>query len=70
MNTGKPWQQVAERLAGSGWSWQHKRVVARTKRNVHVAEAHNDEGEQHVVVAEAIAPAFTALERSITVAQK
>jgi hypothetical protein len=70
MNTGNTWQDVAERLAEAGWSWQHKKVVARTERNVHVAEAHNDEGEQHAVVADGIAPAFTALERSIQSAQE
>lgn len=65
MNTGAIWQQIAERLAESGWTWQHRKLVNRTERRIHVAEARNDNGEWHAVVADAVAPAFVALEQSI-----
>ena len=59
------WHQIAERLAESGWSWQHVRLSDRAGRNRHVAEAHNEEGHTHAVVAPSVGQAFGALERSV-----
>jgi len=70
MKTGTHWQRIAERLAETGWSWQHVCLTDRAGRNRHVAEAHNDDGEKHVAVAPSIGPAFFALERSVKSAGK
>ncbi len=70
MKTGTHWQRIAERLAESGWSWQHVRLTDRVGRTLYVAEAHNDYGEKHVAVAPSIGPAFFALERSVKSAGK
>jgi hypothetical protein len=59
------WQNIAERLAESGWSWRHVTLINRATPDLHVAEALGDDGQRHVVVAEAVNPAFTALEASI-----
>ena len=59
-------QPIAERLAESGWSWQHVRLDDRVGRSQHVAEAHNEDGETHAAVAESVGSAFVALEESIT----
>ena len=59
------WQRIAERLTESGWSWQHVRLDDRVGRKQHVAEAHNDDGETHAVVAKSVGSAFVALARSI-----
>lgn len=70
MKTGTHWQRIAERLAESGWSWQHDCLTDRMGREQHVAEAHNDDGEKHVAVAPAIGSTFFALECSIKRAGK
>jgi len=31
MKTGTHWQRIAERLAESGWSWQHICLTDRTR---------------------------------------
>jgi len=68
MKRSSGWQLIAERLAESGWSWQHVTLSRRANPNLHVAEARNEEGHTHAVVADSIAPAFTALEESIQAA--
>lgn len=65
MNTGAEWESIAERLAESGWSWKHVRLDDRVGRSQHVAEAHNEDGEIHAVVAESVGTAFVALESSV-----
>jgi hypothetical protein len=70
MKSGTHWQRIAERLAESGWSWNHVRLDDRVGRSKHVAEAHNEDGETHAVVAKSVGPAFVALERSVKSATK
>jgi hypothetical protein len=65
MKSSSHWQHIAERLAESGWSWKHSKLSRREKHNLHVAEARNDDGHTHAVVAESIKPAFAVLEQSI-----
>ena len=65
MNMNQRWQRIAERLAEAGWSWQHVKLSDRVGRSQHVAEAHNEDGETHAVVAKSVGPAFVALERSV-----
>jgi hypothetical protein len=65
MNSANNWHPIAERLAESGWSWQHVRLDDRVGRSQHVAEAHNDDGATHAVVAQSADMAFDALERSV-----
>lgn len=70
MKSGTHWQRIAERLAESGWSWNHVRLDDRVGRSKHVAEAHNEEGETHAAVATAVGPAFAALEKSVEARKK
>jgi hypothetical protein len=65
MSTEKRWQRIAKRLAESGWSWRHIRLNDRVGRIRHVAEAHNEEGATHVVVAPSVGVSFRALDCSI-----
>ena len=65
MNGANNWQPIAERLAESGWSWNHARLDDRVGRTQHVAEAHNEDGVTHAVVAQSVGTAFVALERSV-----
>jgi len=65
MNACTYWQRVAERIAEAGWSWSHCTRSDRMGRIVHIAEAHNDDGQKHVTVGKTIRPVFVALERSI-----
>ena len=59
------WHPIAERLTEKGWSWRHVTLRPRAKKNLHVVEAHNDEGVTHAAVATSVGPAFVALEQSI-----
>ncbi len=59
------WQEVAERLAEEGWSWQHRSFSDRNGHSLHMAEAHDLDGLTHAVVAESVTPAFDALDDSI-----
>ena len=68
MNPCSNWQNIAERLADSGWSWKHETFAIRAIGGLHLAEARNEEGEQHVVIAETVGEAFVALEESIRAA--
>jgi len=62
------WQNIAERLAEAGWSWRHVAFLNRATPDLHVAEARDENGCVHAVVAEAVEPAFAALEESIQTA--
>lgn len=68
MKIGPRWQKIAERLAESGWSWQHTELTDRVGRDVHVVEAHNDHGQTHAAVAASVGPGFVAVESSIKAA--
>ena len=61
----KKWHRIAEKLCELGWSWQHVRLDDRVGRCLHVAEAHNEDGETHAAVAESVGTAFVALDYSI-----
>ena len=65
MKIRKRWEQIAEHLAESGWSWRLVRLDDRVGRSQHVAEAHNEDGVTHAVVAKSVGTAFAALERSV-----
>ena len=65
MKTDTHWQRIAERLAESGWSWSHRERVDQKRKIVHVAEAHNENGQTHFAFAQTVRPAFVVLERSI-----
>jgi len=65
MKMGMHWQRIAERLSEAGWSWRHVRLTDRVGRIRHVAEAHNEEGEIHAVIAPSVGASFGALDRSI-----
>jgi hypothetical protein len=65
MKIRKGWKYIAERLAESGWSWQHRTFSDRAGKKLHFAEAHDLDGKTHAVVADKIVPAFSALEKSI-----
>lgn len=60
----RKWIRIGERLAESGWSWEHSVYSDRLGRKRHVAKAWN-EGLMHLVVAEGIARAFMELECSV-----
>jgi len=65
MKPAPTWQNIAERLAESGWSWRHVTLANRATPDLHVAEARNEDGHLHAAVADSVGPAFTALEQSI-----
>jgi hypothetical protein len=65
MKPSSTWQDIAERLAESGWSWRHVVLPNRATPALHVAEARNEAGQRHAVVADSVAPAFAALEKSV-----
>jgi hypothetical protein len=70
MKPAPKWQSIAQRLAESGWSWQHVKLSNRATPDLHVAEAHNEDGQTHAAVAGSIGPAFAALDESIQTASK
>jgi len=65
MKMGNQWQRIAERLSEAGWSWRHVRLTDRLGRVRHVAEAHNEKGATHAVVAPSVPSAFSALDCSV-----
>jgi len=69
MKVGKNWQGIAERLAESGWTWHHFRVVDRAGRRRHVAQASNADGQKHIAVAPSVRPAFAAIAQSIKITE-
>ena len=70
MNMIPFWQRIAERLAESGWTWQHVKLSDRVGRKLHVAEAHNEDGVTHAAVAKSVSSAFIVLEASIKTESK
>ena len=69
MKTDAPWQRIAERLTEVGWSWNQCERIDQKRDVVHLVEAHNMDGELHVVVAGSMNEAFVALKDSIKAVQ-
>jgi len=59
------WQCIAERLAESGWTWKHFRIIDRLGRARHVARVCNSDGQKHIAVAPEVRRAFAAVAHSI-----
>lgn len=69
MKMSIPWQQIAERLAESGWSWSHRELDDHRRNIVHFVEVHNQDGIVHCAFANNLYSAFYAVGHSIRAVQ-